>query len=161
VDGCTRQGVLEALAARRFFASRIKGLRVDAALTSTPGGSSSPARMGTALAHAGGRALVQIDLDRGEAWWGRPLSVQVLRPGRPMPTLAATVEAPLPRPDEPVIAFEVDLDPTDGDWVVLRVSDPGEPPDTRAAGQWAQLGRGIAYTSPFWLDRPGRPDQGR
>ena len=72
-----------------------------------------------------------------------------------MPTLAATVEAPLPRPDEPVIAFEVDLDPADGDWVVLRVSDPSEPPDTRATGRWAQLGRGIAYTSPFWLDRTG------
>jgi hypothetical protein len=161
VDECTRQGVLEALAARRFFASRIKGLRVDAALTSTPGGSSSPARMGTTLVHAGGRALVQIDLDRGEAWWGRPLSVQALRPGRPMPTLAATVEAALPRPDEPVIAFEVDLDPADGDWVVLRVSDPSEPPDTRATGRWAQLGRGIAYTSPFWLDRTSPPGQDR
>ena len=33
----TRAGVLEALAARRFFASRVKGLRVDAALTSLAG----------------------------------------------------------------------------------------------------------------------------
>jgi hypothetical protein len=157
VDECSRRAVLEALAARRFFASRIKGLRLDAALISTAGGSSGPARMGTTLAHAGGRVLVQIDLDRGEAWWGRPLSVQVLRPGRPMPALAATVEARLPRPDEPVIAFEVDLDPTDGDWVVLRVSDPSEPADTRATGQLARLGRGIAYTSPFWLDQTGAP----
>jgi hypothetical protein len=157
VDECSRRAVLEALAARRFFASRIKGLRLDAALISTAGGSSGPARMGTTLAHAGGRVLMQIDLDRGEAWWGRPLSVQVLRPGRPMPALAATVEARLPRPDEPVIAFEVDLDPADGDWVVLRVSDPSEPPDTRATGQLARQGRGIAYTSPFWLDQTGAP----
>ncbi|MGH3101524.1 MAG: CehA/McbA family metallohydrolase, partial [Thermoleophilia bacterium] len=43
----TRAGVLEALAARRFFASRVKGLRVDAALTSLAGAGGSRARMGT------------------------------------------------------------------------------------------------------------------
>jgi hypothetical protein len=37
---------------------------------------------------------------------------------------------------------------------VLRVTDPGEPADPRAVGEWAQLGRALAYTSPFWLDRP-------
>jgi hypothetical protein len=52
----TRWGVLEALAARRVFASRIKGLPVDAALTSLAAGSKlardqPAARMGTALAH--------------------------------------------------------------------------------------------------------------
>jgi hypothetical protein len=157
VDECSRPAVREALAARRFFASRIKGLRVDAALTSTAGGSSGQARMGTTLAHDGGRALVELDLDRGEPWWGRTLSVQVLRPGRPMPALAATVEVPLPRADEPVTAFEVELDPSEGDWVVLRISDPSEPADPRATGRFAGLGRGIAYTSPFWLRRTAEP----
>jgi hypothetical protein len=158
----SRRGVAEALAARRFFASRIKGLRVDAALTSL--GASGPgageperrARMGTAVAHAGGPALVQVDLDRGASGWGPRLNVQVLRPGtgRGLPTLAAALDVRLPGPEEPVIAFEVDLDPTGGDWVVLRVSDPSEPADPRARGQYAQLGRGIAYTSPFWLVPP-------
>ncbi len=154
----SRRGVTEALAARRFFASRIKGLRVDAALTSL-GASGAPslerrARMGTTLAHTAGPALVQVDLDRGATWWGRRLNVQVLRPGtgRGLPTLAAALDVRLPSPDEPVIAFEVDLDPAEGDWLVLRVSDPSEPADVRAIGEYARLGRGIAYTSPFWLD---------
>jgi hypothetical protein len=49
---------------------------------------------------------------------------------------------------------EVDLDPGDGAWVVLRVSDPSQPAESRATGQYAGLGRGIAYTSPFWLAPP-------
>jgi hypothetical protein len=52
---------------------------------------------------------------------------------------------------------EVDLDPGDGAWVVLRVSDPSQPADPRATGQYARLGRGIAYTSPFWLTPPPKP----
>jgi hypothetical protein len=153
----SRQGVLEALAGRRFFASRVKGLRVDAALTSltSPEAGSPPRRfrMGSSVAHGPGPALVQVDLDRGEAWWGRRLNVQVLRPapGRRLPSVEAAVDVRLPSPDEPVIAFEVDLDPAAGDWVVLRVSDPSGPADPRATGEYAQLGRGIAYTSPFWL----------
>jgi hypothetical protein len=161
----SRLGVTEALAARRFFASRVKGLRVDAALTSLGGPSRQRrARMGAAVAHTAGPALVQIDLDRGAAWWGRRLNVQVLRPGagRGLPTLAAALQVRLPSPDEPVIAFEVDLDPAGGDWVVLRVSDPSEPADPGASGEYTRLGRGIAYTSPFWLTpsplaKPGLP----
>jgi len=155
----TRWGVLEALAARRLFASRVKGLRVDAALTSLAAGSKlardrPAARMGTAVAHSRGPVRIQVDLDRGQAWWGRRLNVQVLRPGPRLPTLAAALDVRLPSPDEPVIAFEVDLDPGDGNWLVLRVSDPSQPADPRATGQYARLGRGIAYTSPFWLNLP-------
>jgi hypothetical protein len=81
----------------------------------------------------------------------------VLRPGPRLPALAAAVDIHLPSPDEPVIALEVDLDPGEGDWVVLRVSDPSQPADPRATGQYARLGRGIAYTSPFWLEPPPNP----
>ena len=92
----TRAGVLEALAARRFFASRIKGLRLDAALTSlAAGGPGERARMGTTLDHPGGPARLEVDLDR-EAWRGRRLLLQVLRPGRRLPTLAATLEVAAP-----------------------------------------------------------------
>jgi uncharacterized protein DUF3604 len=150
----TRAGVLEALAARRFFASRVKGLRVDAALTSLAGpgrGRRERARMGTAVGHPGGPVRIEVDLDRGQAWWGRRHGLQVLRPGDRLPTLAATLDVPLPGPDQPVASLELDLDPADGDWVVLRVTDPDGPPDPRATGEWARLGRAVAYTSPFWL----------
>ena len=149
----TRAGVLEALAARLFFASRVKGLRLDAALTSLAGGGSGErARMGTALVHPGGPARLEVDLDRGEAWRGRRLLLQVLRPGDRLPTLAATLEVELAGPDGPVAALELDLDPADGNWVVVRVTDPAEPADRRATGDWARQGRAIAYTSPFWLE---------
>ena len=96
----TRAGVLEALAARRFFASRVKGLRLDAALTSWPGPArgGERARMGTAVAHPGGPVRIEVDLDRGEAWQGRRLSLQVLRPGDRLPALAATLEVALAGP---------------------------------------------------------------
>ena len=153
----TRAGVLEALAARRFFASRVKGLRLDAALTSLAGGPGERerARMGTAVTHPGGPVRIEVDLDRGQAWEGRRLGLQVLRPSERLPAQAAAVEVALPGPGDPVLSLELDLDPADGDWVVLRVTDPAEPPDPRATGPWAGQGRAIAYASPFWLDRPG------
>lgn len=156
----TRAGVLEALAARRFFASRVKGLRLDAALTSLAGARGGPgagarARMGTAVAHPGGPVRIEVDLDRGQAWEGRRLGLQVLRPSERLPAQAAALEVDLPGPTGPVISLELDLDPADGDWVVLRVTDPAEPPDPRATGVWAGQGRTIAYTSPFWLETPG------
>ena len=152
----TRAGVLEALADRRFFASRIKGLRLDATLTSLAAGDGSRprARMGAALVHPGGPARLEVDVDRGEAWRDRRLLLQVLRPGQRLPTLVATLEVTLGAPDGPVAALELDLDPADGDWVVVRVTDPAEPADHRAVGDWARQGRAIAYTSPFWLERP-------
>jgi hypothetical protein len=155
----TRAGVLEALAARRFFASRVKGLRLDAALTSLAGAGGGPgagkrARMGTAVAHPGGPVRIEVDLDRGQAWEGRRLGLQVLRPGERLPAQAAALEVDLPGPTGPLVSLELDLDPADGDWVVLRVTDPAEPPDPRATGDWAGQGRAIAYASPFWLDRP-------
>lgn len=146
VRALTREGVREALLARRCFATRAKGLRLDASL----GG----ARMGTALAHRRGPLTVELDVDRGEAWWGRPLSVQVLRPGNTLPVLAAVVDVVVPRPDEPVASFVVDLDADDGTWVVLRLSDPAVPSDPRAPHPWAALGEAVAYASPFWLE-PG------
>jgi hypothetical protein len=155
VRDLTRAGVLEALAARRFFASRVKGLRLDAALTSLAAGDGPRrARMGTTLVHPGGPARLEVDVDRGEAWRDRRLLLQVLRPGPRLPTLAATLEVTLGAPDGPVASLDLDLDPADGAWVVVRVTDPAEPADHRATGDWARQGRAIAYTSPFWLERP-------
>ncbi len=144
VHTLTRAGVLEALIARRFFASRVKGLRVDAAVNGR--------RMGGTVPHRRGPVRVEVDLDRGQPWWGRPLNLQLLRPGTKLPTLAAVHEITVPAPDEPVVAFEVDVDADDGAWLVVRVGDPAGPDDPGATGPWVGLGRAIAYTSPFWLE---------
>jgi hypothetical protein len=147
----SRAGVLEALLARRVFASRVKGLRLDAACNGV--------RMGGAVAlprAAGGRATrplrIEVDLDPGAAWQGRRLSVQALQSGPKLPTLAAAVEVTVPPPAGPVAAFELAAREAGGPWLVLRVSDPEQPADPRAAGPWAELGRGLAYASPFWLE---------
>jgi Protein of unknown function (DUF3604) len=145
VHELTRAGVWEALLARRVFASRVKGLRLDAACDGV--------RMGGTVPLGQARTVrIDVDLDRGAAWWGRRLNVQVLRPGERLPTLAAAVEVALPSPEQPVVSFEVDLDPAGGPWLVLRVSDPSAPADPRARGPWAELGHALAYSSPFWLE---------
>ena len=110
--------------------------------------------MGTAVAHPGGPVRIEVDLDRGQAWEGRRLGLQVLRPGERLPAQAAALEVALPGPTGPLVSLELDLDPADGGWVVPRVTDPAEPPDPRATGEWTGQGRAIAYASPFWLDRP-------
>ena len=140
VHELTRAGVWEALLARRMFASRVKGLRLDAACAGV--------RMGGTVPLPEPRPLrVELDLDRGAAWWGRRLNVQVLRPGpapgarlaereaRRLPALAAAVEVTLPSPREPVVSFEVDVDPAGGPWLVLRVSDLSAPPDPAPPGR--------------------------
>jgi hypothetical protein len=145
VHELTRAGVLEALLARRVFASQLKGLRLDAAVDGV--------RMGGTVALERPRPVrVEVDLDRGPAWRGRRLLVQVLRPGPRLPTLAEVVEVALSSPREPVASFEVAVDPADGPWLVLRVSDPAEPADPRARGRLAELGRAVAYASPFWFE---------
>jgi len=140
----TRAGVLEALAARRAFASRVKGLRLDA--------SAGGVRMGGVVTHRRGPLRVEVDLDAGPAWHGRVVSLQVLRPGGRLPRVAAALGARVPRPDQPPIALDVDLDVRDGDWLVLRVSDPEQPAERYVPPPFAGLGRAVAYASPWWLE---------
>jgi hypothetical protein len=148
VTELTRSGVAEALLARRSFAARVKGLRLDVALTSEPTG--VRARMGGSLRHPGGAVRLELDLDRA-GWDGTSVNVQVLRPGTRVPSLAANLSVTVPPPDGEPVTFDLDLDPADGEWVVLRVSDPAGDPDPRATPEYAGLGRGIAYSSPVWL----------
>jgi len=143
VRSLTRSGVHAALLDRRCYATRLAGLRLDAAAGRTP--------MGGLLAHGRGPVRFQLDVDRGPRWWGRRLLVQVLRPGRPMPVVAESVEVRVPRPDQPALAFDVGVDAEDGSWVVLRVTDPAGPADPRARGEFVAAGDAVAYTSPFYL----------
>jgi hypothetical protein len=132
---------------RRFFATRERGLRVDAAANGVP--------MGGTLQHSSGVVRLELDVDGGPSWYGRQLSVQVLRSGTSMPTVSHVEEVRVPvseGPDpEPVIAFEAPVDVADGDWVVLRISDPSAAADGRANAAWAGFGNALAYTSPFYL----------
>lgn len=151
VTELTRDGVRQALLARRAFATRERGLRLDARLAG--GRMGSPVR----VPPDGEPLLLEVDIDRGEQWWGRELSLQVLVTGRRMPGLALARTVRVPGPDDPVIRFWVPAGAVRGRWAVLRVSDPAVPADTRARGVWRALGSAVAYASPWWLIRDRRP----
>ncbi|MEV7997061.1 hypothetical protein AB0O67_35825 [Streptomyces sp. NPDC086077] len=88
------------------------------------------------------------------SWWcprspraGRPLHIQVLRPGSRAPEVVDVIETTSGR----ITSFTVPLNSVDGTWVVLRVSDP-----TQANGSPGPAGHpcndwGVAYSSPWWL----------
>ena len=141
VTDLSRDGVRDALVARRAFASRMKGLRLDAAADGV--------RMGGVVA-AGDGLRVEADID-GPGWAGRRVLLQVLSTGRPLPRVAAAAEVRVPGPGEPLPALDVDLGGVPGDWLVLRVADleqpgdPAAPPGSPFAQGWA-----VAYASPWW-----------
>ncbi|MGI8682982.1 MAG: CehA/McbA family metallohydrolase [Mycobacteriales bacterium] len=147
VTELTRAGVREALLARRTFASRVKGLRLAATLGGVP--------MGGTVAHRQGPVTVDVDLDLGPESWGSPLSVQVLVPGSGPPGIASAVDVRVPGPGDPGLRIPVELDAEAHPWAVVRVSDPGQPADFSASGDYVALGRSIAFASPFWLEPAG------
>jgi hypothetical protein len=135
----TRAAVFEAMQARRFFATRVSGLRLDA----TAGG----VQMGGSLPIAAGDVRFRVDLDRGPEWDGKPLHVQVLRPGTDAPQVADVVETESGN----LVELTVPLDAADGSWVVLRVSDPSAANQTPGPAGHPCNDWGVAYTSPWWL----------
>ena len=135
----TRGGVLAAMRARQFFATRVSGLRLDA--------TANGVRMGGVVPIASGDVRFALDLDRGPDWLDKPLEVQVLRPGSRAPAVADLIETAAGR----VTEFTVPLDVADGAWVVLRIADPTQAnaspgPSGHPANNW-----GVAYSSPWWL----------
>lgn len=149
VRSLDRDGVREAMVARRFFSTRLRGLRVDA--------SANGVQMGSALKHTRGPVEFKVDIDRGEAFWGLPLNVQVLQSGTYMPTVVDSFEITYPAGDAALPTFTTDIDVANGDWIVLRITDPSSPPDGRATGEWASFGNAIAYASPFFMTKPKGP----
>lgn len=152
VTSLSRATIREAMEARRFYATRLKGIRFDAAANGV--------RMGMTLGHTTGVIRFAVDIDRGPAWHGKPLNIQVLTSGPLTPTVLDNVEVTVPSPDRPVIEFDVPVNVEDSRWVVLRVTDPeqeadGNPPDDT----WAGFGRAIVYASPVYLD-PDQPAPG-
>jgi hypothetical protein len=144
VTSLDRAGVREAMEARRFFATRLRGLRVDAAANGV--------RMGNSLDHSSGPVTFELDVDRGPEWTGKELLVQVLRSGTGLPSVTHVERVTVPSADEPVISFTAPVDAADGSWVVLRITDPDVPADGRATGEWTSYGNAVAYASPFFLE---------
>ncbi len=140
----SRAGVRRALLGRRFFATRTSGLRLDA--VAAGGGVRVP--MGGSIPTAAGLVRFTVDLARDAEWLGRRLDVQVLRPGSSVPEVVDVVPFTVGDP----VSFAVPLDHSDGDWVVLRVSDPTQPNGTPGPAGHPCNDLAIAYTSPWWLD---------
>jgi hypothetical protein len=133
----TRAQVQAAMRSRCFFATRVSGLRLDA--------TANGIRMGGTT--VGGDVRFRVDVDRGPDWVGKPLRIQVLRPGSNAPTVPLVVDALAGQ----VAEFTLPLNVNDGPWVVLRISDPTQAnaspgPAGHPCNDW-----GVAYTSPWWL----------
>jgi hypothetical protein len=141
----SRAGVKEAMRARRFFATRTSGLRVDATATDRRG---RRHRMGSVVRHDRGALRIDLDLARDASWIGRPLTAQVLRPGTDVPTVVHVEDFRV----GPVVSFRVPVDARDGDWMLLRISDPAEANGTPGPDGHPCNDLGIAYTSPWWFE---------
>ena len=148
VKSHSRAGVKEAMRARRFFATRTSGLRVDAVAKSTTSGHS--VRMGSPLRHDRGRVEIQLDLARDKAWQGRRLEVQVLRPGQGVPRVMDVTEFRV----GPVLNLRMAMQRGGNDWFVLRIADPTQRNGTPGPAGHPCNNFGVAYTSPIWLVAP-------
>lgn len=147
VEQHTRAGVKEAMRARRFFATRTSGLRVDATATPPDG---RARRMGSVLPMTRGQVRIRLDLARDVSWVGRRLAAQVLRPGTDVPTVAHVEEFLV----GPEVELQVPVDVADGDWLLVRVADPEEANATPGPDGHPCNDLAIAYTSPWWLEPP-------
>lgn len=139
----SRAGVYEALLARRAFATREVGLRLDATLDGV--------RMGGVLPDSGsGTARRRLAVDVGlPGQDGAPVELQLLTGdggGQPLVFERLTATA------GHLVTAEIDI-PDRAAWVVLRVADPargygGPAPAGHDAATWA-----LAYASPWWVAR--------
>ncbi|MDX1512074.1 MAG: hypothetical protein R3249_12055, partial [Nitriliruptorales bacterium] len=150
VTELTRAGVRDAMERRRMFASRLQGLRLDAAAHGVA--------MGSDVGHPGGPLPIEVDLDWGPDSWGEEIVIEVAVPGTDEPGQLAAVPATIPGPGDPVISFTVDVDPDEVPWLLLRICQPTFELDPNVvAGPWTAHGGAIAYSSPFWLQRADAP----
>ncbi len=105
--------------------------------------------MGAQLDHDRGDVTFVLDVDGGLT--GTTVRVQVLQTGRPLPTIIDERDVVLT--DAP-LTFTAPVDRADGNWIVLRVTDPARPADPRATDAYASAGHALAYASPFFLGAP-------
>lgn len=143
VAGLSRAGVREALGSRRAFAARVKGLRLAATL----GGALMGQRLPDPII-AGPQELA-VDLDLGPFASGMELSLQLLRWARDIPIVEEVARV---ISGSGVLRTQVAVDP-DEPWIVLRVTDPASKPARGTPPPYDELGRSIAYASPWWVRR--------
>lgn len=145
----SRAGVAAAMRARRFYATRLSGLRLDARCDGS--------RMGERLTGVGGAVRLEVDVDRGPGWAGRPLEAQLLRPGGD--DLVPEVVARIPVTSGATTCQEVPIGPPPPggrpDWLVLRIADPSGANRTPGPRGHAANALAVAYASPWWLGGPG------
>lgn len=142
VTELSRAGVRKAMLARRFFATRERGLRVDATLKGV--------RMGGVVPHRSGKVALKLDIEGPSVPAGTPLLLQVLRSGDPVPVVTDQRRVRVPAADAPAIGITTRVDVAAGEWVVVRIVDPARAGDPRAPADLG--GRTIAYASPWYLD---------
>lgn len=136
----SRDGVAEALRARRFFATRVAGLRLDV--------TADGVRMGSVLRHRRGPVEFVLDVDCGPSWTGRVLQVQVLRPAVPVPAVVELIDIRCGDPARMMVPLDID----DGSWTVLRLADPDVLNATPGPPDHPANNHAIAYTSPWFLE---------
>lgn len=145
LDELSRDGVFAAMKARRFFATRERGLRLDV-------GANGDTRMGQTVPGNAPRLQLDIDLEWGTDRIGMPLEVQVLTSGDGFPTVVHTQAICVPSPDERrPIRVTAPIDRRATSWAVVRIADPARPngapgPDGHPCNNYA-----VAYASPFHL----------
>ncbi|MBW3619085.1 MAG: DUF3604 domain-containing protein [Actinobacteria bacterium] len=149
VTDLSRDGVREALAARRFFATNEAGIRL--AVVGRSG--DQEAAMGGALTHTTGRVVLEVDVAGPSDWAGRTLGLQVLGAGSPMPEILDHRSFTVGQGSAP-LTVTVPADVDDTRYLIVRITDPDKPIDGRAAGEYRARGGAIAYASPLYLEAP-------
>jgi len=142
VTGLTRQAVRKGIISRRSFGTREPGLRIDATANGVP--------MGSAMKHAS-KLSIKLDIDRGPAWTGKKLYVQVVGPGGGDPKLLDVMEIHVPSSSAPPVSFTAH---PNGNWLFLRITDPERPLDPLGVAPFEQkrYGGATAYVSPWFFD---------
>jgi hypothetical protein len=140
VKELSRAGVREALAARRSFAARVKGLR----LVATLGGTLMGQRLHLTKP---GPVELAVDLDLGPLAQGLELSVQLLRWAPEVPVVE---EVGRVISGNGVLRTHVQVDP-DEPWLALRITDPSGRAGSGTPWALVSLGKSIAYASPWWV----------
>lgn len=146
VSGLTRRAVRKGIMSRRSFGTREAGLRIDATANGVPMGSSM---------RTTSKLSIKLDIDRGPAWTGKKLYVQVIGPGPNDPKLLDVKEIRVPSPRQPPVSFTVR---PEGAWLFLRITDPARRMDPLGVAPFERkkYGGATAYVSPWFFD-PATP----
>jgi hypothetical protein len=157
----SRAGLREALAARRFFATREPGLRVDVVAAWGDGRSTPPpaevaartdavrmgGRLGNAPSGPAGEVVLAVDVDGGPTWEGCHVAVQVLTTGRRAPEVLVVEPAVAGTP----LTVRVPVGVATVPWLVVRIADPDAPNERPGPDGHPGNRRALAYASPIRL----------